>query len=421
MEPAFVVTQSAHRLWNKHGVAASRTLLVGLLRVGAVAGQLVLLKVYAHRLSNHELGLYNYWATVSYALNALLFVPIDYYQQSRVYAFREAGVSLLSFVRFNKTLLKAVGGVGVVAALWCGLRSAHVAFHLVLCLGLAVALYVTSALKNLLNNLEHRVLVAAVFLFEVAAKIVLFVLVLRWVGAGSIALLGAFALALLLEMGLLLVLANARKVFDAGTIRAIDVRELAGFALPVSLAAVANWIQLRSYALVLVGLGHTEMVGVYATVSAVGAAAMGAVSVTFAQLYLPNVYKSGGAYTPTYVRNAFALSLLVAVGFYALAGPLVGLLTRHDLARWAPIALYGVASEAGNLLIGGLAVHLTLRNRTRPILWSGVIGMAVAGVVFAFFVFGNRIGPGVIGLPIALSQAVVVGYLLYSCRRYSDA
>ena len=60
-------------------IAFSRAVIVG--------AQLVYVKLYSNFLSNHELGLYFFLNTVSYSLNAFLFVPIDYYQQAKLYGF----------------------------------------------------------------------------------------------------------------------------------------------------------------------------------------------------------------------------------------------------------------------------------------------------------------------------------------------
>src|SRR3954470_1701630 len=81
------------------------TLLAIVSRIVVIGAQLGYVKLYSNRLDNHELGLYFFLFTVSYSLNAFLFVPLDYYQQSKIYNYLRSDISLKSLFTFNRKCL----------------------------------------------------------------------------------------------------------------------------------------------------------------------------------------------------------------------------------------------------------------------------------------------------------------------------
>ena len=398
-----------------------RALAVPAIRLGAILGQLAYVKIYSRHLSNHELGIYFYLMTSSYFLNALVFVPVDYYQQSRIYSFRADGISLTTFLRFNRTLLLLIGVITLALLLPCLFISRIAALDAILCVFMAVALYVTTAYKNLLNNLDHKLVVAAVFLVEVVLKTGLFFLAMLFLPPRAIFLLGSNVLALSAILALLAWVARGRGVFGDGSASQVDYREVARFSFPLSIAAIANWLQSQGYRLVLVPLGYTELVGIYATVANIGITAMNAGSVLFGQLYAPRLYQTQGYYLRTYLRNALLLIFLVFVVGALFSEGLIPLLTRHDLGRYSRLMLYGIGTEAGNFLVGGLAIYMTIKNKTHVIMNSSFLGAAVVVVSIFLLYFSGRAGVYTIGIPIVLSQAAVVAYLFASWKRQPDA
>lgn len=382
-----------------------------MVRLGAILGQLVYVKIYSHHLSNYELGIYFYLMTISYFLNALVFVPVDYYQQSRLYPFRDADISLAAFLRFNKWLLLLIGAITALVTLPCLFLGRIIAIEAVACVSMSVALYVTTAFKNLLNNLDHKLMVAAIFLVEVVLKTGLFYAATRVLTPHAIILIGSNILSLLLVLPLLAVTAQRRGIFRSGSAHTISYCEVAIFSYPLSIAAIANWLQLQGYRLVLVPFGYTEIVGIYGTVANVGVTIMNAVSIIYGQLYSPKLYQTHGSSLKTYLGGALLLILVVLAGGGALSERIIPLLTRQDLGRYSHLLLYGVGTEAGNFLAGGLAIYLTVKNKTRAIMNGSFLGVAAVAISATILCMTGRARIYTIGLPLILSQVVVVTYM----------
>jgi len=303
----------------------------------------------------------------------------------------------------------------------CLLVGRTVALDALLCAAMSVALYVTGAFKNLLNNLDHKLMVAALFLAEVALKAGLFYLAMWILPPRAVFLLASNILALLVVLPLLILVAHHRRIFSGGSVHTLDYREVARFSYPLSIGALANWVQSQGYRLVLVPLGYTEMVGVYATVANIGVTAMNAVSVIYGQLYSPKLYQSHGASLKVYLRGALVMIVtILAVGF-VFSDRLIPLLTRHDLGRYSRLMLYGIGTEAGNFLVGGLAIYLTIKNQTHALMNGSFLGVFTVAVgVTLIYVFGGA-GIYTIGIPIVLSQAVVAAYLVNAWRKLQGA
>jgi hypothetical protein len=163
--------------------------------------------------------------------------------------------------------------------------------------------------------------------------------------------------------------------------------------------------------MILVPMGFTETVGIYATVSGVGNAGMAAASAIFGQIFLPKIYKSSGVYTKTYLRNA----LLLVTGIFLIGAVasnlIVTSLTKEEFGKFSWLILYGVLAEAGNFLVGALCVHLTILGQTREILIASIIGLVSVVGGFLLIYFLSIVGLATIGLPIILSQLTVACYL----------
>ena len=59
-------------------------MVVVAIRLLSIAAGLALVKSYTGELSIAEVGRFFYLSTLSYALNALVFVPVDFYMQARL-------------------------------------------------------------------------------------------------------------------------------------------------------------------------------------------------------------------------------------------------------------------------------------------------------------------------------------------------
>jgi O-antigen/teichoic acid export membrane protein len=399
------------------------TLLAIVSRIVVIGAQLGYVKLYSNHLDNHELGLYFFLFTLSYSLNAFLFVPLDYYQQSKIYNYLRSDISLKSLFTFNRKCLTWVALLTLgVAAVLLPFR-VDFAIDALLAGMLAVTVYVGTALKGLMNNLEHRRFTALIMAAEALLKVLVFYLFIRVLPARGTTLMGSMILALLLTLVPLVWATRRLPAVRGGRLQSVDPREVLTFAYPISIGAVINWIQSQGYRMVMVPLGFADLVGVFATVSGIGAAGMAAASAVFAQIYVPRIYKTSGEYTGTYVRNAVLVIGGVLLFSATFAERIVSLLTREEFRPFATLILFGILFEAGNFIIGALSVDLTIRNATKTALWASILGLLATGAVFAVIFAFKQVSVYTIGLPTVLSQLVVVVYLyaLFQRQRRADS
>ena len=137
----------------------SKLAIVGL-RVLSVGTGLAYVKAYTGQLTVDEVGAFFYLSTLSYALNALVFLPIDSYMQARI-----AGLEAVPGPAVRR-LIVATLGAGLAA---CAIVSApFVWFHklqladLPWLYAVAALLYLCTSLRNLLNIRGSSVFVSKI-------------------------------------------------------------------------------------------------------------------------------------------------------------------------------------------------------------------------------------------------------------------
>ena len=127
-----------------------------LFRVLSIILQLIFLKIYSNYLSIYELGLYYLFITISYSLNAFLLVPLDYFQQAKIYSLKGKNQSLKSFIPINIFVLKAsfLILIFVESIVWFIDKDSMLVILLMFFLSLLT--YFSLLLRGWLNNLEYR-------------------------------------------------------------------------------------------------------------------------------------------------------------------------------------------------------------------------------------------------------------------------
>lgn len=363
------------------------TLLALLSRIVVVGAQLGYVKLYSNHLNNHQLGVYFFLFTVSYSLNAFLFVPLDYYQQSKIYKYVQSDMSLKSLFIFNRKCLSWVAVFTLALALILAPVRVEFSIDTLLAGLLAITLYIGTALKGLMNNLEHRKIAALTMAAEAVLKMVVFYGFLKFLPAQATTLMSSAILALLLALAPLIWATRRLSAVRTGRIESIDPHEVFMFAYPISIGAIINWIQSQGYRMVMVPLGFAELVGIFATVSGIGTAGMGAASAVFGQVFVPKIYKTSGDYTKTYVRNASIVIVGVLLFSAVFSDLIVRLLTKEEFRKFSALILFGVLAEAGNFIIGALSVDLTIRNETTTMLWASMLGLLGTVGVFILIFF----------------------------------
>ena len=391
------------------------SLLIVFLRLLSVIAGLGYIKTYTGALNLNEVGVFFYLGTLSYALNALIFVPVDFYMQARL-----AKLDLLPILALRRLITWTLA-VGLVACIVLGspliwLSKLQVS-DLPTLYAVAALLYLCSSLRNLLNNRGSKVFVSSMLLLESVARLCAFVAVSAVIGASASTLMVSSALALGLEM-LFIVWRIQRKLrFGGDQTRFDDAATILRVAAPISGSALCNTVQLQTFrvAYPLAALSTTS--GLYGVVSNIGGQAMAVCSTIYAQIETPRLYKTQGASLQRYVAIAAVLALAVFAFTMVFAPFLVRLLTKDQYLPYAYAIGFGVVTEACNLIIGAYTVVLSIEQRTGLLLKLNLFAAAVsvAGCVAAINFSPDE--PFSIGWTLAGSQLLMTVALITLASR----
>lgn len=386
-------------------------------RVLVVAGQLTNIKLYTNYLSAGQLGLYFFLLTVSYFANALIFGPVDYYQQANLAKINQASGGIRPLLILNFKLITFYCLVIIVAVIIVALLVPQYIHHIILAASLAVAIYIVQALRNTLNNLDYQRMVSFNFVQEALIKIIVFLLLVKYFQPSELLLMMAWLISLLACAITLLLRAKKYGLFRCTKKQLIQSKEVFCFSYPISVSAVTNWIQLQGYRLVLVPMGYAELVGIFATVASIGSAGMAAAAAIFNQAFSPNIYKTAGRYTATYLRNATLLIAGILFVTLLIGDHIVRMATSSAFQSYWMIIIYGVLIDACSLIAGALVVHITLTRSTKKIMHSSVIGVISLIGSFSLLFVTHNLTVHTIGLPLLFSQSIVIAYMYLEYRK----
>jgi O-antigen/teichoic acid export membrane protein len=384
---------------------------VAIVRVFVVICQLVFLKVYTHYVSLYELGIYYFLFTISYSLNAFVLVPLDYFQQSQLYKFKQLNISLRSLFYINKLIIRLALILMLVSCGICAFIKPELCLLMLLVILLSVSTYGVSMTRGIINNLELRRQAIYTLLFETVAKVLIFLVLLQFLKPTALLILSSMLCASAISLILLFILLKRLPEYKAPNLIKFNIKDIFHFAYPISIGAVINWIQLQSYTLVLVPLGFVEAVGIFGTVANIGSSGMNACSTVFSQLFVPNIYKSNGTYITIYIRNAVFAILFVLTCSTLLSDIIVGLLTKASLIPYSKILIYGILTEGGNFLIGSLTIYFTIHNFTKSTIKMSLLGLVIFFISFFTLFALQKISPFTLGIPMVLTQYVIAGGL----------
>lgn len=382
-------------------------------RVLTIILQLVFLKIYSNYLSIYELGLYYLFMTLSYSFNAIFLVPLDYFQQSKLYLLKNEKKSISSFLPINIFVFK----VSVILLVFIEIiiyiiDSSFLLVGIILVL-FALVSYANNLLRGFLNNFEYRRNAIYTLLVESTLKILLFWVAIQFFSASSTLLFFTTTISMIiicLALILILIKKEEFKYTNRNCFKFIDIYH---FSYPISFGAVINWIQLQGYRILLAPMGHIETIGLYATVANIGHTGMNAASTVYGQLFVPNIYKTNGEYIKKYIGFAILVILFVLFVGMIFSETLVVLLTSNKFAEYSYLIGYGILAESGNFIIGGLSIYLTIHNLTKKTIIASWIGLLSFVSVFFILYLKDFLSVWTIGLPIVLSQLFVAIYLYY--------
>lgn len=395
-------------------MAADIGLLIAF-RMSAIVVGLIYVKIYTGHLTPRALGIFFYMTTLSYLMNALIFVPFDYYIQAYCSSSGD-DLPVRPIVRMTvNVILMALALAGAIGGLLVFLGQLSIG-DVVLLYIMSVLLFACTSLRNLLNNRGHRRVAAASLLVEAIGRVSAFLtFLLAFMPSGQL-LFGSAAAALAVELLMLVYVAVTRLRWRSDMVGPV-APSIFGTTGPVSGSAACNLLQLQGYRTLYPWSGVPTTAALFAVVANIGAAGMMAAGQVFSQMLLPRIYQSKGDFIHSYVKLASLLVLFVALSAWAISPWLVPFMTSSVYSGYAGLIVFGVIMEGANLIVAAIAARAMLRDETSTLIVWNVAGALVAGGGYAVSIALLPDRPVAIGISLALSQAVVVGGLMFNLRR----
>lgn len=402
---------------NLFHIVDRKKITILVVRFSSLFIQLGYIKVYTHFLSLPQLGIFFYLSTISYFMNSIIFVPVDYYQQAHIPADPAAPIPFKYMVSLNLRAIFAAAIIGVAVFIYSLFDKNISLYEVILTVVLSVLLYLCTSLRALLNNRSHGIFVVFMLMIEASLKLVLFFALISGDQASADMLILSNVAALACEFLFIAYFFCIYEKFDFSATDKASNRELVRFSYPISISAGCNWMQLQGYRLVYVWFGHPDIAGLYATVSNIGSVGMAAGGQIYSQLFQPRIYQSRGLFIKKYLIMAFSISVAAMVS-YAVLGPFIlGLLTKGDFKIYYKLMLFGVVVEACNLMIGAITAFSGLLKRTNVLIKANLIGVFISVSVVALALYFAASNPYLIGTSVAASQVVILLFLLSFVRR----
>jgi O-antigen/teichoic acid export membrane protein len=398
---------------NDYYIILSRALVIAL--------QLISIKLLTEYLSTEEIGIYFFLISASYFLNALIFIPLDYYQQALVSNAENKKSVIKSVLLFNNSISKLYLTTSIIIGLFLYffIEKQYLILFAFGILG-SIALHCMQSSRNLLNNLGYSLPVSTSYVLEAISRVGIFFFLGSAEFASIETIVFSWAASLCLASLFLIKTGINNRIFNGHSEKSINIKEFLKFATPISLSSVANWLQVQGYRVVLVPLGYAETVGIFSTISNIGSSAIGALNLIYQQKFNPKIYQSQGNYTKRYLVIASLFILITALTFTLTGELIVKALTTVNFHEYWHVILYGLIADASNLIVGALIIHLTIKKTTASILIFSMIGLLVNVIAFTALYALNSITVNLIGLPILLSQWTVAILLLLQFGKKYD-
>lgn len=391
--------------WRRIGQAG---IVTGLRLLSVIAG-LAYVKIYTNALSLDEVGSFFYLGTLSYLLNALVFVPVDFYMQARLSSMdalptpalrRLAGATLLAGLA--AAILLSVPFVAAEQLAWADVPLLY---------GLAALLYLCSSVRNLLNIRGQAIFAAGMMVVESTGRLAAFAVASVWTAPTARTLLVSSIAALGAELLILLWQARRSLSLTPDPMPLDTPARIVRTASALSGGAASNTVQLQAYRVLFPAAGHGHTAAALGVTSNIGASAMSACAQVFSQLFLPRLYQTRGASIGQYVGWGLGLAVAVLAVGMTLSDVLVRHLTQAAYVPYAPAIGVGIVVEAGNMIIGAYSVFLTLHGRAGALLRFQLAGAGLSLAGCLFLLDRAPESPLLLGLVVAVSQLLVTSAL----------
>lgn len=379
--------------------------------------QLGYIKIYTQHLDLSELGKFFYLSTISYSLNAIIFVPVDYYQQTHVSTEYSSPLPLKFMLALSKKSFIFSVTIFFVFSVFAGKFGKISPTEMAITFFLSFFLFLCTSQRAILNNRGHGIFVVMALFLESSMKIIIFFIFLFLNIEPVNSLLLSTLAALIIEFLAIVVYLLSKERFDFSKMEIPSNRSLLSFCYPVSISAVCNWLQLQGYRLIYVWFGHSDVAGLYAAVSNIGAIGMSAAGQIYSQLFMPKIYQTKGEFIKQYIAIAFIISVTVATSYLIFGKIILMLLTKTEFRSFYYIMLFGVLVESSNLLIGAITAFAGLRGRTNTLIQFNLIGVLIAAVALPFSIYWDAENPYLMGASIGIPQIVTLLFLMNYVRK----
>lgn len=396
----------------------SHAVVVAGLRLLSVVAGLAYVKYYTNALSVEQVGSFFYLGTMSYLLNALVFVPVDSYMQARLS--RCEGLPAVALGRLvTVTLIAGLGACGLLGIPFI-MAGQLVVNDLPLLYGLAALLYLCSSIRNLLNIRGQASFAASMVVLEACGRLLAFVAVCHWVAPSARTLLASSIVALATELVILVLQARRSLPFTDDRAPLDPPGQIIRTAGALSGSAASNTVQLQAYRLLFPAAGYAPTSAALGVTSNIGAVAMSACAQVFSQLFLPRLYQSGGSLIGRYVGWSLGMAGAVLVIGMSLSDMLVRHLTQAAYTPYAAAIGVGIIVEAGNLVIGAYGVYLTLHGKAGMLFrfqFAGAI-LSLGGCLVLLNLAPDS--PLLVGAVVAASQLLItpaLGFYVHRLQR----
>lgn len=370
---------------------------------------LVNIKIYTSFLNKSDLGIYFFLITVSYSANALIFVPLDYYQQSNLLKNLE-DFGLGGIKKFIKLIILNIFIISLFIIIFLYLFLNKFILDFLICAILSISIYLSQTLRNTLNNLNNNNIVSYNFIIESIVKVLIFFAFCFFIPKVNPRLLilssivGLF-LSILHSFYYLNKFYPEKRDTPENTFNFIKIIK---YSLPLSFGAVANWLQIQGYRLFLVPLGYSDVVGIYSTVSNIGSSGIGVFTTIYNNHFVPELYSSNGKSLNKFVTLASGMILITLFTIFILSEFIVSILLSPEFVIYSKLICFGIIVDGSNIIIGAMAIKASIYNKNNLLIFYSLIGVMFSFLLFVVLFFSKQITSFTIGIPLILSQIMVI-------------
>lgn len=384
-------------------------------RILYVIAQLVLLRLYASLVSPAELGFFYFLTTVSYSFNAVIFIPIDYFNQAKLFGPKNKAANLERVLGTNAFVIALTLVVFLVIAFAIQLIQPNYLYQLLLVYVLSLLIFLISTARNYINNCGRSDAVSISTIIEGVSKCISVYFLVSYFDDKVFALLVAWLIGLFVPLFYLITKCMSPIKLDFN--KRYNFSELIKFCYPISFGSIANWLQTQGYRLIMVPMGYSEIVGIYVMVTSIGSAGIGIITLIFNQHFHPLLYRLQAVVLKKLCF--YALILIIVAGFaYLAAGSfIVNLLLENAYSKYWYLGLYGIFIDGAYMIFGILSIYASARNINQLIIYPTFFVLIIQAATIFYLYLYKLFTVSMVGAPILLSQimlATILYWILYA-------